>query len=390
MFTSKYRPNKIENFIGNKNIIQPFIQWLLEWEPNEKKTKCALVSGVNGVGKSLLVELLLYKHDYNIINLSIDDDRDKETIMQTIKPILKTKKTFDGQENVLVVSDIDSSGGDYGFISTLVECIKETQIPIICICDDRYNQNIKPILNYCVDFKLIKPSYDDVYRLIYNVVTNENIKISKQGVDKLYQQSNGDIRFILNSLQLGLKKGDTSKNIQSLNILDTTGKLFSMETSIDDKVKYYWMAHDIHTLMIQENYINNTLTTKDDVKRLENISYSADSLSDADLFDAVFDFELSKHVALNTIKATSKCNKKGMVKFPQFLGRVSTMNKNKRDKLDYETVGLFGEKSKTKADKKEPIIKQTTVKKEPTVKQPKFKKEPTVKEPKVKKEKKVE
>ena len=390
MFASKYRPNKIENFIGNKNIIQPFIQWLLEWEPNEKKTKCALVSGVNGVGKSLLVELLLYKHDYNIINLSIDDDRDKETIVQTIKPILKTKKTFDGQENVLVVSDIDSSGGDYGFISTLVECIKETQIPIICICDDMYNQNIKPILNYCIDFKLVKPSYDDVYRLVYNVVTNENIKISKQGLDKLYQQSNGDIRFILNSLQLGLKKGDTSKNIQSLNIFDTTGKLFSMETSIDDKVKYYWMAHDIHMLMIQENYINNTLTTKDDVKRLENISYSADSLSDADLFDAVFDFELSKHVALNTIKATSKCNKKAMVKFPQFLGRVSTMNKNKRDKLDYETVGLFGEKSKTKADKKEPIIKQPTVKKEPTVKQPKFKKEPTVKEPKVKKEKKVE
>lgn len=384
MFTSKYRPNKIENFIGNKNIIQPFIQWLLEWEPNEKKTKCALVSGVNGVGKSLLVELLLKKHDYNIINLSIDDDRDKETIVQTIKPILKTKKTFDGQENVLVVSDIDSSGGDYGFISTLIECIKETQIPIICICDDRYNQNIKPILNYCIDFKLVKPSYDDVYRLVYNVVTNENIKISKQGVDKLYQQSNGDIRFILNSLQLGLKKGDTSKNIQSLNIFDTTGKLFSMETSIDDKVKYYWMAHDIHTLMIQENYINNTLTTKDDVKRLENISYSADSLSDADLFDAVFDFELSTHVALNTIKATSKCNKKAMVKFPQFLGRISTMNKNKRDKLDYEIINLFGEKPKTKAEKepkakKEPTVKEPKAKKEPTVKQPKAKKEPTVK-----------
>jgi replication factor C subunit 1 len=392
MFTLKYRPNKIENFIGNKNIIQPFVEWLLEWDPNEKKTKCALVSGVNGVGKSLIVDILLKRHDYNIINLSIDDDRDKETIVQTIKPILKTKKTFDGQENILVVSDIDSSGGDYGFISTLVECIKETHIPIICICDDRYSQNIKPILNYCIDFKLVKPSYDEVYRLIYKVVTNENIKISKQGVDKLYQQSNGDIRFILNSLQLGLKKGDTSKNIQSLNIFDTTGKLFSMETSIDDKVKYYWMAHDIHTLMIQENYINNTLTTKDDVKRLENISYSADSLSDADLFDSVFDFELSKHVALNTIKATSKCNKKGMVKFPQFLGRVSTMNKNKRDKLNYEEVGLFGEKTK---EKKETKIKETKIKEPKEKKEPKTKekketkiKESKVKEPKPKKEKK--
>lgn len=364
MYTTKYKPNKLDDFVGNKNIIQPFIRWLLEWDANDKKTKCALVSGVNGVGKSLLVELILKKHDYNIINLSIDDARDKETINQTIKPLLKTKKTFNGQDNCLVVSDIDSSGGDYGLISTLSDCIKETCIPIICICDDRYNQKIKPILNYCVDFKLGKPSYDDIYRLIYKIVTTEQIKISKSGVDKLFEEANGDIRFILNSLQLGVKRGDSNKNIQSANIFDTTGQLFSQENSIDDKIRYYWLSHDIHTLMVQENYINNTLTTKDDVKRLENISYSADSLSDGDIFDAIFDFELSPYVAINTIKATSKCNKKGMVKFPQFLGRTSTMNKNKREKINIDDVNLLGEKPK--------VAKATTSKpKEKAVKEPK-------------------
>jgi replication factor C subunit 1 len=344
MYTLKYRPNKIADFIGNKSAVQPFINWLLEWEPNNKKIKCALVHGVNGVGKSLLVELILKKHDYNIINVSIDDDKDKDMI----RPFLKTKKTIDGQDNVLVFSDIDGNSGDYGFISMLTECIKESQIPIICICDDKYSQNIKPILNYCVDIKLVKPSYDEVYRLIYKIVTTEKIKISKSSVDKLYEQSNGDIRFIVNNLQLGLKKGDTSKNIQSANIFDTTGKLFSMETSFDEKINYYWMAHDIHTLMIHENYINNTLTTKDELKRMENVCYSADSLSDADLFDSKFDFNLSTYVATNTIKATSKCNKKMNAKFPQFLGKISTLNKNKREKLNYENVKFFGEIPKGK------------------------------------------
>ena len=51
MFTVKYRPKKIEEFVGNKLAIQPFIRWLLEWDPSKKKTKCALVSGLNGVGK---------------------------------------------------------------------------------------------------------------------------------------------------------------------------------------------------------------------------------------------------------------------------------------------------------------------------------------------------
>jgi hypothetical protein len=117
------------------------------------------------------------------------------------------------------------------------------------------------------------------------------------------------------------------------------------------------MSHDIHTLMVQENYINNTLTTKEDVKRLENISYSADSLSDGDIFDSIFDFELSPYVAVNTIKATSKCNKKGMVKFPQFLGRTATMNKNKRDKINIDEVNLLGEKPKVTKAKAEPKVK---------------------------------
>ena len=148
-----------------------------------------------------------------------------------------------------------------------------------------------------------------------------------------------------------------------------------MDLSIDEKVRYYWMSHDIHTLMIHENYINNTLTSKDEVTRLENISYSADSLSDADLLDSVFDFQLSNYVAINTIKATTKCNKKSMIKFPQYLGKISTMNKNKKSKLDYNTVDFLGNKKNnskcvTEKDSTESKKKKTgsAVKKKPTKK----------------------
>ena len=368
MFTTKYRPKKLEDFVGNKSSIQPFIHWLLEWDPNNKKTKCALISGLNGVGKSLLVELMLKKHDFNIIHLTIDEEHTKEYFNQNIKPLLKMKKTVNGQENALLVSDIDCASG-YGFIASLTECIKETQIPIICICDNRYDQSIKPILNYCFDIKLGKPSYDDVYKLIYKIVTTENIKISKSGVDKLYEQSNGDIRYILNALQLYNKKTDTSKNIQSANIFDTTGKLMSQETSLDDKTRYYWMAHDIHTLMIQENYVSCTLNAIDDVTRLENIAYSANALSDVDVLDSVFNFELEPYIALNTIRATAKCTKKAQIKFPQFLGKTSTINKNKREKLDYERVKIIGDKKVE--TKPKTTTKSKTTKGQKTPKNPK-------------------
>jgi replication factor C subunit 1 len=351
MFTRKYRPNTTEAFVGNKHIIPPFIKWLLEWNPENKKNKCALVYGPCGVGKSLLVDLLLYKHSYNCIHLAIDDDRDKEYINNKIKPLLKTKRTVNDQENILVVSDIDSSGGDYGFISSLVECIKETKIPIICICDDKYNQNIKPILPYCIDFKLSKPSYKDVYPLLYKVVTEESLRVKESDIKDLYEQSNGDIRFILNTLQCGVKKGIKGKNIQSNNIFETTGKLLNMDESIDDKYNNYWLAYDLHTLLIQENYINNIIGSREEINRLENIAYSAHSLSDVDIIEAAVNmtnWELEPYVALNVIRATSKCNKKAMIKFPQFLGRTSTMYKNRRAKLNYEARSFIPKENSNK------------------------------------------
>ena len=39
MFTTKYRPTKLSDFIGNYKIIQPFIKWLLTWDKNNKKNK---------------------------------------------------------------------------------------------------------------------------------------------------------------------------------------------------------------------------------------------------------------------------------------------------------------------------------------------------------------
>lgn len=353
MFTKKYRPTSLESFVGNKHIIPQFIKWLLEWNPEDKKNKCALVYGPCGVGKSLLVELLLYKHSYNCIHLAIDDERDKEYINNRIKPLLKTKKTVNDEENILVVSDIDSSGGDYGFISSLVECIKETKIPVICICDDRYNQNIKPILPYCIDFKLSKPSYQELYPLLYKVATEEKLRVKESDIKDLYEQSNGDIRFILNTLQFGVKKGIKTKNIQSNNIFETTSKLLNMDASIDDKYNTYWLSHDLHGLLVQENYIANIMGSRDEVNRLENIAYSADALSDVDLLETgvnMTNWELEPYVALNVIRATLKCNKKNMIKFPQFLGRTSSMYKNKREKLNYETHSFLPKDESKKTD----------------------------------------
>ena len=271
---------------------------------------------------------------------------------------MKAKKTYDGQENVLVFSDIDS-GNDYGFISSLTECIKESNVPVICICDNRFDQSIKPILKYCYDIKLKKPRYQDIYRLLYNIGVNENINIKETEIKELYEQSNGDIRFMLNTLQFGMING--KKNIQSTNIFETTGKIISIDETINDKYNLYWLSNDLHTLMVQENYVNNILGIREEDKKLSNIVYSADALSDADIFEHfvnMTNWELEPYVALSTIQAASKCNKKSMIKFPQFLGRTSTMNNNKKKKINKDNIRFFEDQEKPKTKKATTEVKE--------------------------------
>jgi replication factor C subunit 1 len=370
MFTTVYRPKKVDHIVGHKNLNLPFIQWLLDWSPEDKKKKCALVSsgGLCGIGKNLFVELMLKKHNCNIIHLALDDERDKKYMIDTIHPLLHTKKTFDGQDNVLVVSDIDC-GCDYGFISSLTECIKESKIPIVCICNNKYDQNIKPILSYCVDFKMTKPSYQEVYALVYNVVINEKIRIKESEIRQLYDQSNGDIRFILNTLQLGSRSG--FKNTQSSNVFDSTSKLLSMDETLASKYDLYWMSNDLHPLMVQENYINSTLNTSDSVRKMENLAYSAEALSCADIFEScvhMTNWELGPYVAISTIQAAAKCNKKGMIKFPQFLGKVATINKNRREK---RAASLAGPNTTPEPKDKKPKDKKPKDKKPKDTNKPK-------------------
>jgi replication factor C subunit 1 len=409
MFTTIYRPKTIDNFVGNKNCVQPFIRWLLDWEDNNvainnknnKNNKCLLISGLYGVGKSLLVELVLHKHDYNIIHLGLDVERSKTYMTSVINPILNTKKTVGGKENVLVVSEIDS-GADHGFIASLIDCIKVSQIPIICICDNRYDQSIKPILPYCVDIKMTKPSYEEVYRFLYNIIVREKIKIKETEIKELYEQSNGDIRFILNNLQFSSKNyinKHKNKNIQSTNIFETTGKMLSIDENIDSKYETYWLSPDLHPLMIQENYVSNTLNVTDMARKIRNISYSADALSDMDLFETqvnMANWEFEPYVNTMAINAATKCNKKSMIKFPQFLGRTSIKNKNKKEKLNYEQVRFFKESfilgkddngEKVVKEKNPKEIKEAKEKKPKVVKEVKEKKTKVVKEDEIKEKK---
>jgi replication factor C subunit 1 len=64
---------------------------------------------------------------------------------------------------VLIMDEVDGmSAGDRGGVADLIASIKISKIPIVCICNDRYSQKLKSLVNYCLMLNFRKPTKQQV------------------------------------------------------------------------------------------------------------------------------------------------------------------------------------------------------------------------------------
>lgn len=57
------------------------------------------------------------------------------------------------------MDEVDGCGaGDRGGITALIEMVKTTRTPIICIANDRQSKKIMSLVNHCYDLKFHKPT----------------------------------------------------------------------------------------------------------------------------------------------------------------------------------------------------------------------------------------
>jgi replication factor C subunit 1 len=373
MLTDKYKPQILENVVGNKISIDNIQKWFENWasEKNSKKDKniCALLSGTSGIGKTLCVDLFIKKYDLNPIELNPDDKIDKEYIMKTILPSLQVTKSFSKKKNIFIIHDIDCYD-DYGFISSIVSCLKKTKIPVIATCNNRYDQSLKPIIPYCLDFKFQKPSMNDIIQFLKPIIKLENIKTSETRVKQLIEDCDCDIRSSLNNLQFYNSKTTNSscgnKDKTNSNIFEITKLFISQNIETNEKQTLFWLSHDLLPLMLHENYPYNNIKMKNDVTYLNNIASSASSLSDLDIFEKEIHtngtWELLPYTAWLSVKAVENCHTKGQIKFTSFFEKRAvkkqTLNKNiVKDKNENKDKTIVKSKNSKKTSEK--IVKTT-------------------------------
>jgi len=292
-------------------------------------------------------------------------------------------------KTVLIMDEVDGMSGneDRAGIAELITLIKNTRVPMICICNDRYNQKIRSLSNHCFDLRFHRPQLPQIRSAIMSVLFKENVKMPAPVVDQIIDGSGRDIRQVLNHLNFlaasgkGLnldeakKASTTAKKDETVNVFEAVRTLFSaseesQKMTIHEKTELFFSDYDLVPLFVQENYLNvEPAKAKSKIDHLELISRTADLLSLGDTIDRQIRSEqnwslLTQKAMFSTVMPCDlmKGRMHGQIAFPSWFGRFSKQNKFRRltQQLSMHTASTASASSATWAMDYAPALRQRT------------------------------
>ncbi|KAI8915005.1 replication factor RFC1 C terminal domain-containing protein [Powellomyces hirtus] len=416
LWTTKYKPQKYDDVIGNKTLVLQLAKWLGKWEEyranNFKRQggdelsdrRAALLSGPPGIGKTTTAHLVAKLEGFDVLEFNASDTRSKKALDDVFRESIgshavteyfgtavasgaKGRSLADGghgKRQLVIMDEVDGmSGGDRGGSAELIQLIKKSKVPIICICNDRASPKIKSLANHCADFRFRRPAANQVEARIRAIATVEGLELKPNVVAELVSSTSADIRQILNLLSTYRLSGTvmtfdqskalakTSEKNTAVSPFDATAKLFSpgsLNMSLNERIEMYFHDYGLMPLMVQESYVKSkpaiaTHLHGNDSRRvaletLACMANAADSISLGDLVDRIQrgtqNWSLMPvHAVLSTVRPCffTHGGLGGMVGFPSWLGKNSTQTKNGRQLKEVQShmrLHISGSKSEVR------------------------------------------
>lgn len=146
MWTEKYRPHRLDDFIGNLEARSHIIKWLTTWVNGKKPL---LIIGPPGVGKTSFVHILSTDYDFDLIEMNASDSRTRDMLESRVIPVLNNASLY-GKRMLLFLDEVDGiyRRQDTGGMEFLSKILKEPTIPIVLASNSR-NQRIKELTKNC-------------------------------------------------------------------------------------------------------------------------------------------------------------------------------------------------------------------------------------------------
>ncbi len=200
-FVEKYRPHTIEDvYLEEKNrvSIHNFI--------NTKNFPNLLFYGPSGTGKTstiIAMAKMIYKEKYNlmVLELNASDNRNIQVVRKIIKEFASCKTLFNNGYKLIILDEVDSMTNDAQFcLRRIMETYSEN-VRFCFICNF-VGKIIPAIQSRCSKFKFSNLDIFQIRERLDKIMLEEDIQINEDVMNLIMIHSRGDMRKILNYIQL--------------------------------------------------------------------------------------------------------------------------------------------------------------------------------------------
>jgi len=326
----KYKPETINDIIGNKEEIKKIEKWLNNFK-NEKYSSM-IISGNHGTGKNIIMSILFQKYGYIVKQIHSSQMKNKSVldeilhICNRVVNISYTLSTFNKNTNstlsnnnvsdtfgdnitipkyAIIIDDTDSvslTSEKDNIIKLFVSNETNKYFPLIFINNLQHSKLINDMKKSCDEIIFDTPSINDIKKFTIDIINKENMNIDDDKIIELIIKfSQRDIRRLLNILQdlyytFGSNLITIDEFREFLNIsqkkdidvclIDATMTLLNKYNNINYAMQLYENEKVLLPLVIHENYYKKFNDNNTDINNILNIMTNiSDSISIGDIIE---------------------------------------------------------------------------------------------------------
>ena len=194
LLVEKYRPTKLENYVGNNSIKTKISKYL---EQNDIQN--LIFYGPAGTGKTTLAKLIVKNLDCDHIYINASDERGIETIRDKVSGFASVASFKPIKVVILDEADFLTIQAQASLRNIIETFSRTTRFIMTCNFVERI---IDPLQSRCHVLKVVPPTKKDVAKHLAWIMDQEGIGFEMNELGAIVTQYYPDLRKCINTIQL--------------------------------------------------------------------------------------------------------------------------------------------------------------------------------------------
>ena len=197
LLVEKYRPIKLENYVGNENIKKSISKYL-----DQNDIQNLIFYGPAGTGKTTLAKLITKNLDCDSLYINASDERGIETIRDKVSGFASVASFKPLKVVILDEADFLTIQAQASLRNIIETFSRTTRFILTCNYVERI---IDPLQSRCHVLKIVPPSKKEVAVHLSWILDEEKIVYEVNDLGSIVNQYYPDLRKCINTIQLNSK-----------------------------------------------------------------------------------------------------------------------------------------------------------------------------------------